>query len=150
MRFMNELTVRSSAFEHNKLIPSKYTCDGANVNPPLKIEGMPEKTKSLAIIMEDPDAPAGLFIHWIAWNIPSDGIVKENASPGAEGLNTAKKRGYHGPCPPSGTHRYIFKVYALDTMLNLGSFSEKENLENAMGSHVVAQGELIGLYRRNR
>jgi Raf kinase inhibitor-like YbhB/YbcL family protein len=147
---MNELTVRSSAFENNKLIPSKYTCDGANVSPPLTIEGMPEKTRSLTLIMEDPDATAGLFIHWVVWNIPPTGIVKENASPGAEGLNTAKHHGYHGPCPPSGTHRYFFKVYALDTTLNLGSLSEKEDVETAMQSHVLAQGELMGLYRRNR
>jgi Raf kinase inhibitor-like YbhB/YbcL family protein len=147
---MNELRVRSSAFENNQLIPSKYTCDGANVNPPLTIGEMPEKTKSLALIMEDPDAPAGLFIHWVAWNIPPAGIVKENTSLGAEGLNTAKKRGYHGPCPPSGTHRYIFRVYALDTKLNLGSLAEKEELEIAMESHVLAQGELMGLYRRTR
>jgi Raf kinase inhibitor-like YbhB/YbcL family protein len=147
---MNELTVRSSAFGNSQLIPSKYTCDGANVNPPLTIGGMPEKTKSLALIMEDPDASAGLFIHWVVWNIPLTGIVKEDASPGAEGLNTAKKRGYHGPCPPSGMHRYFFKLYALDTTLNLGSLAEKEDVEKAMQSHVLAQGELMGLYRRTR
>jgi Raf kinase inhibitor-like YbhB/YbcL family protein len=147
---MNELTVKSPAFENNKLIPSKYTCDGANVNPPLTIEGIPDKTRSLALIMEDPDAPAGLFIHWVAWNIPPTGIVKENASPGAEGLSTSKKLGYHGPCPPSGTHRYFFKLYALDTMLNLGALAEKEDVEIAMQSHVLAQGELMGLYRRTR
>jgi hypothetical protein len=147
---MNELTVKSSAFENNRLIPSKYTCDGENINPPLAIEGIPEKTKSLALIMEDPDAPAGLFIHWVAWNISTMGIVKEHASPGAEGLNSAKKRGYYGPCPPSGTHRYFFKLSALDTTLNLGSLAEKEDLEKAMQGHVLAQGELMGLYRRTR
>jgi Raf kinase inhibitor-like YbhB/YbcL family protein len=147
---MKELVVKSSSFEHNTLIPSKYTCDGENINPPLTVEGMPEKTSSLALILEDPDAAAGLFIHWVAWNIPPYGIINENSSPGAEGLNTAKKRGYHGPCPPSGTHRYFFKVYALDTKLNLGSLAEKEDLEKAMQSHVLAQGELMGLYRRNR
>ncbi len=147
---MNELTVKSAAFENNKQIPSKFTCDGAGINPPLTIQGVPEKAKSLALIMEDPDAPAGLFIHWVVWNISSDGVVKEHASPGAEGLNSAKKRGYFGPCPPSGTHRYFFKVYALDTMLSLTQFDEKEDLENAMEGHVLAQGELIGLYRRVR
>ncbi len=147
---MKDLIVKSSAFEKNKQIPSKYTCDGANVSPPLTVEGIPEKTKSLAIIMEDPDAPAGLFTHWIAWNILPTGEIKENAAGGSAGLNTAKKKGYFGPCPPSGTHRYFFKVYALDTTLNLGALSEREELENAMQLHLLSQGELMGLYHRNR
>jgi Raf kinase inhibitor-like YbhB/YbcL family protein len=145
---MKELVIRSPAFENNKLMSSKYTCDGEDVNPPLNVEGIPEKTKSLALIVEDPDAPAGLWIHWLVWNIPPAGTIGEKSAIGNAGLNTAKKKGYHGPCPPSGTHRYFFKVYALDTMLNLGGLSEKEDLENAMQSHVLAQGELIGLYRR--
>jgi Raf kinase inhibitor-like YbhB/YbcL family protein len=147
---MKELVVKSPAFENNKLIPAKYTCDGEDVNPPLTIEGVPEKTKSLALIVEDPDAPAGLWVHWVVWNIPPTGAVQENAVPGTEGLNTNKKHSYHGPCPPGGTHRYFFKVYALDTKLNLGAFAEKEDLENAMQSHVLAEGELMGLYRRAR
>jgi Raf kinase inhibitor-like YbhB/YbcL family protein len=147
---MKELIVKSPAFENNKLIPSKYTCDGEDVNPPLTIEGVPEKTKSLALIIEDPDAPAGLWVHWIVWNIPPTNAIKENSIPGTEGLNTNKKHSYHGPCPPSGTHRYFFKVYALDTKLNISGLAEKEVLENAMQSHLIAQGELIGLYRRTR
>ena len=147
---MKELTVKSPAFENNKLIPSKYTCDGEEVSPPLTVEGIPEKTKSLALIMEDPDAPAGLFIHWLVWNIPPTNEIQENSVPGTEGLNTNKKNSYHGPCPPGGTHRYYFKVYALDTLLKLGAFSEKEVLENAMQNHILAQGELIGLYRRGK
>ncbi len=147
---MNDFVIKSSAFEKDKQIPSKYTCDGENVNPPLTVENIPEKTKSLAIIMEDPDAPAGLFIHWVVWNIPPAAEIKENTAWGSAGLNGAKKRGYFGPCPPSGTHRYFFKVYALDKALNLGSFSEKEDLENAMQGHVLAQGELMGLYHRVR
>jgi len=142
--------VKSPAFENNKLIPSKYTCDGEDVSPPLTIEGIPEKTKSLALIMEDPDAPAGLFIHWLVWNIPLTDEIQENSVPGTEGLNTNKKNSYHGPCPPGGTHRYYFKVYALDTPLNLGALSEKKVLENAMQNHILAQGELIGLYRRGK
>jgi Raf kinase inhibitor-like YbhB/YbcL family protein len=145
---MKELTVKSPAFENNKLIPSKYTCDGEDVSPPLKIEGIPEKTKSLALIMEDPDAPSGLWVHWLIWNIPPSAEIQENSVPGTEGLNTNKKNSYHGPCPPGGTHRYYFKIYALDTHLNLGAFSEKEVLENAMQNHILAQGELMGLYRR--
>ena len=147
---MKELTVKSPAFENNKLIPSKYTCDGEEVSPPLTVEGIPEKTKSLALIMEDPDAPAGLFIHWLVWNIPPSNEIQENSVPGTEGLNTNKKNSYHGPCPPGGTHRYYFKVYALDTHLNIGAFSEKEVLENAMQNHILAHGELIGLYRRGK
>ena len=147
---MKELTVKSPAFENNKLIPSKYTCDGEEVSPPLIVEGIPEKTKSLALIMEDPDAPAGLFIHWLVWNIPPTDKIQENSVPGTEGLNTNKKNSYHGPCPPGGTHRYYFKVYALDTHLNLSAFSEKEVLENAMQNHILAHGELIGLYRRGK
>jgi Raf kinase inhibitor-like YbhB/YbcL family protein len=147
---MKELTVKSPAFENNKLIPSKYTCDGEEVSPPLTVEGIPEKTKSLALIMEDPDAPAGLFIHWLVWNIPPTNEIQENSVPGTEGLNTNKKNSYHGPCPPGGTHRYYFKVYALDTHLNLSAFSEKEVLENAMQNHILAHGELIGLYRRGK
>ena len=147
---MKELVVKSPAFESNKLIPSKYTCDGEDVNPPLTIEGMPEKTKSLALIMEDPDAPAGLWIHWVVWNIPPSTEIAENKVSGTEGLATSKKHGYHGPCPPSGTHRYFFKVYALDTQLNLAPLAEKEDVENAMQSHVLAKGELMGLYRRAR
>ena len=137
---MKELTVKSPAFENNKLIPSKYTCDGEEVSPPLTVEGIPEKTKSLALIMEDPDAPAGLFIHWLVWNIPPTNEIQENSVPGTEGLNTNKKNSYHGPCPPGGTHRYYFKVYALDTHLNIGAFSEKEVLENAMQNHILAYG----------
>ena len=147
---MKELTVKSPAFENNKLIPSKYTCDGEEVSPPLTVEGIPEKTKSLALIMEDPDAPAGLFIHWLVWNIPPSNEIQENSVPGTEGLNTNKKNSYHGPCPPGGTHRYYFKVYALDAHLNLGAFSDKEVLENAMQNHILAYGELIGLYRRGK
>jgi len=147
---MKELIVKSPAFENNKLMPKKYTCDGEDMNPPLTIEGTPEKAKSLALIVEDPDAPAGLWIHWVVWNIPPTNEIKENSVPGTEGLNTNNKRSYHGPCPPSGTHRYFFKVFALDTKLNISGLAEKEVLENAMQSHVIAQGELIGLYRRAR
>jgi len=147
---MKELLVKSPAFEKNKLIPSKYTCDGDDVSPPLTIEGIPEKTKSLVLIMEDPDATAGLWVHWLVWNIPPTAEIQENSVPGTEGLNTNKKNSYHGPCPPWGTHRYFFKVYALDTHLNLGALSEKEALENAMQSHILANGELIGLYRRDK
>jgi len=147
---MKELIVKSPAFEKGKLIPSKYTCDGANVSPPLTIEGIPEKAVGLAVMMEDPDAPTGMYVHWVVWNIPTTGRIEEKTILGTHGLNTSKERGYHGPCPPMGTHRYLLRVYALDTKLNLNPLSDKEDLENAMQSHVVAQGELMGLYRRVR
>jgi Raf kinase inhibitor-like YbhB/YbcL family protein len=147
---MKELTVTSPAFENSKNIPSKYTCDGNDVNPPLNIEGIPKEAKSMVLIVEDPDAPMGLWIHWVVWNIPPTSTIKENSAPGTQGLNTSGKRAYGGPCPPSGTHRYFFRVYALDTVLDLGSNSEKENVEEAIQGHALAKGEIIGLYRRSR
>lgn len=147
---MKELIIKSDVFESNKLIPFKYTCDGEDVNPPLKIEGIPEGTKSLVLIVDDPDAPMGTWDHWIVWNItPTDKIV-ENTVPGVEGMNDFRKHSYGGPCPPSGTHRYFFKVYALDTKLTLNPNSRKKDVEKAMKDHVLAKGELVGLYRRTR
>jgi Raf kinase inhibitor-like YbhB/YbcL family protein len=114
------------------------------------VDGIPEETKSLALILEDPDAPAGTFDHWVVWNIsPSSNIIGEHTSQGVEGINTAQVHGYHGPCPPPGKpHRYIFKVYALDMELGLGAASYKRDLEGAMKGHILAKGELIGLYKR--
>jgi len=147
---MKELTVSSPAFENNKLIPAKYTCDGDNVNPPLTIEGVPDETKSLVLIVDDPDCPTGAWDHWIVWNIPATSKIEENAVPGTEGINTARKHSYGGPCPPSGTHRYFFKVYALDTKLGLSPNSRKKDVEKAMQGYILAKGELVGLYRRSR
>ncbi len=145
---MKELTVTSPAFENNKLIPSKYTCDGDDVNPTLVIKEIPEETKSLVLIVADPDAPMGTWDHWIVWNIPPTDKIEEDTVPGTEGLNDFRKHSYGGPCPPSGTHRYFFKVYALDTKLNLDSNSRKRDVEKAMKDHILAQGELVGLYSR--
>ena len=147
---MKELTVSSPAFENNKLIPSKYTCDGDNVNPPLTIEGVPDGTKSLVLIVDDPDAPMGTWDHWIVWNILPTNKIEENTVPGTEGINDYRKHSYGGPCPPSGTHRYFFKVYALDAKLDLSSNSRKKDVEKAMQGHILAKGELVGLYRRFR
>ena len=146
---MADLIVRSSAFENNKLIPSKYSCDGDEVSPPLKIEGVPLGAKTLALIIDDPDAPRGTFDHWIVWNIPLGGEIDENSIPGIQGLNSGDQQSYIGMCPPSGTHRYFFKAYALDTLLDLKpNITRKKDLEKAMQGHVLAKGELIGLYRR--
>lgn len=147
---MKELIIKSDVFESNKLIPFKYTCDGEDVNPPLTIEGIPEGTKSLVLIVDDPDAPMGTWDHWIVWNIPPTGKIEENTVPGVEGMNDFRKHSYGGPCPPSGTHRYFFKVYALDTKLTLNPNSRKKDVEKAMKDHVLAKGELVGLYRRTR
>jgi Raf kinase inhibitor-like YbhB/YbcL family protein len=147
---VKELAVSSPAFENNKLIHSKYTCDGDNVNPPLTIEGVPDGTKSLVLIVDDPDAPMGTWDHWIVWNIPPTNKIEENTVPGTEGINDYRKHSYGGPCPPSGTHRYFFKVYALDAKLDLSSNSRKKDVEKAMQGHILAKGELVGLYRRSR
>jgi len=145
---MKELTITSPAFGNNKPIPSKYTCDGDNVNPTLNIEGTPEETKSLVLIVDDPDAPMGTWDHWIVWNIPPTNKIEENSVPGTEGLNDFRKHSYGGPCPPSGKHRYFFKVYALDTKLDLDPNSRKKDVEKAMKDHILAKGELVGLYSR--
>jgi hypothetical protein len=145
---MKELAVTSPAFENNKSIPSKYTCDGNDVNPPLIIEGTPEETKSLVLIVDDPDAPMRTWDHWVVWNILPTNKIEENSVPGVEGMNSFRKHSYGGPCPPSGTHRYFFKIYALDTKLNLDSNSRKKNVEKAMKGHILAKGELVGLYSR--
>ena len=148
---MQKLVVKSPVFENNQLIPAKYTCDGDNVNPPLTIEGVPEGAKSLVLIADDPDCPTGTWNHWLVWNIPSTTRkIEENKVPGTEGISTYRKHAYGGPCPPSGTHRYFFKVYALDAKLDLTANAEKKDVEKAMESHVLAEGELVGLYSRSR
>jgi Raf kinase inhibitor-like YbhB/YbcL family protein len=148
---MGTLKLSSPAFKHNDAIPSKYTCDGADINPPLVIENAPLGAKSFALIVDDPDAPAGNWVHWVVWNIdPTTIEIRENTVPprALQGINDFRKHDYGGPCPPSGTHRYFFKLYALDMMLSISPKSNKAELERVMKGHIVAQGELIGLYRR--
>jgi Raf kinase inhibitor-like YbhB/YbcL family protein len=148
---IGKLKITSEAFENNGYIPSIYTCEGKNINPSLRIQNLPAYTESLAIIVDDPDAPAGIFTHWIVWDIYPTSIIEENSFPeGVEGLNDFKISKYKGPCPPSGTHRYFFKVYALDVKLNIAKTSTKENLERAMQGHTLAYGELIGLYQKTK
>lgn len=148
---MLKLTVKSSAFEHNQLIPAKYTCDGDEVNPPLTVTDVPLGTKTLALIVDDPDAVGSMFDHWIVWNIPPTGKIEERSIPGTEGLNSDRQGSYIGMCPPWGTHRYFFKVYALDIELSLNpNAAGKKELEKAMQGHTLAKGELIGLYNRSR
>lgn len=143
------LIITSSAFTHQGMIPSKYTCDGGNINPPLHIEEIPDGTKSMVLIVDDPDAPSGTWDHWVVWDIPPGNDIAENSIPGTEGLNSWNKNQYGGPCcPPTSTHRYFFKVYALDIMLDLDKNSDKKDVLNAMEGHVLAKGELVGLYKR--
>lgn len=144
------LRIASEAFKTNGFIPSKYTCEGANVNPSLIISGLPMATKTLAVIMEDPEAPKGIFVHWVVWNIPPTNKILENTVPGEEGTNDFKKKRYYGPCPPAGTHHYHFKVYALDNFLHLEQTSTKAELEAAMDKYVIGFGELIGQYARKK
>lgn len=144
------MKISSPVFKNNEFIPAKYTCDGQDVNPPLLIQEVPEGAKSLALIIDDPDAPMGTFVHWIVWNIPpSIAVIKENSLPegASQGINDFGRNSYGGPCPPSGTHRYYFKLYALDSLLELKS-ARKEDLERAMRGHIIGKTELVGLYKR--
>ena len=145
---MEKLVITSSAFKNNGFIPSKYTCDGNDVNPALRIEGIPMETQSLVLIVDDPDAPMGTWNHWVVWNISPTEKIEENSVPGIEGLNDFGKHSYGGPCPPSGIHRYFFKVYALDNKIVLDQNSRKRAIEEAIKGKILAEGEIIGRYER--
>ena len=143
------ISIASPAFQSGAEIPAKFTCNGANVNPELKISGVPNEATSLVLIVDDPDAPRGLFTHWIVWNLDLKTTdIAENSAPagGIQGTNDFGKRNYGGPCPPSGTHRYFFKIFALDTKLELKPSARRAELDAAMKGHVLAQGELMGRY----
>ncbi len=146
-----KLKISSPVFENNGTIPKKYGCAGENINPPLKIENVPPGAKSLAIVFDDIDAPRGTYVHWILWNIDPGAIeIKENSVPegAVQGTNDFKKQNYGGPCPPTRPHRYVFKIYALDTPLNLQPDSTKPSLEKAMEAHILGQSQLKGTYKR--
>ena len=145
---LKTLTVTSEAFKDGTYIPERYTADGMNLNPPLTVKNIPPDTKSLVLIVEDPDAASGSFTHWIVWNIPYTHSIKEGTIPGIEGINDFGKQHYAGPQPPSGTHRYFFKVYALDDLLELKNTAKSDELEQAMNPHIKGFGEVIGLYKR--
>ena len=142
------LHISSPEFETNGFIPPRFTCDGANVNPPLDIYDIPPTAKSLALIMDDPDAPIRAWVHWLAWNIPVGSHIKENTLLKEQGINDFRENKYGGPCPPYGIHRYYFKVYALDAPLTLSPDTSRNVLEKAMEGHVLAYGELVGRYKR--
>lgn len=147
-RQIDNIAVSSIAFEQNGEIPSRYACDGENINPELMLGNLPINTETLALIVDDPDAPTGTFTHWVVWNIEPAAVIHENTNPGVQGLNDFKMADYSGPCPPSGTHRYFFRVYALNTTLEIPPGSERTILEQEMQGHIIAEGELIGTYSR--
>lgn len=149
-RTITQLTITSEAFTGGGPIPPKYTCEGENINPPLDIGTIPDETKCLALIMEDPDAPRGVFTHWVMWNIPVTSHIEENSAPGIQGNNSYDKRQYNGPCPPSGTHRYYFKIYALSEQLTLPEEATKEDLITAMKDYVLSTSELMGRYEKKQ
>ncbi len=141
------LNISSPVFNNESNIPEKYTCDGKDVNPPLNIEGVPEGSETLALIVDDPDAPPGTWDHWIVYNIsPETTEIKEDSVPGEQALNDFQKNDYGGPCPPSGTHRYFFKIYALDTNLDLPNNADKEDVLEAMEGHVIEEDKIVGMY----
>ena len=145
-----EMRVTSPEFQHNAPIPRKFTCQSEDINPALLIEGLPEGTKSLALIVDDPDAPMGTWVHWLVYDISPDvKRIEENSIPGKQGMNNSGRKNYAGPCPPSGTHRYFFKVYSLDTMLNPEEGITKKQLEEKMQGHILDKAELIGLYKKS-
>ena len=150
------MKLTSTAFGHQEKIPSKYTCDGANISPPLSISDVPSQAKSLVLIMDDPDVPKrlrkdGMWDHWVVFNIPASLTeIKEGEEPeGTHGIGTSNNLDYNGPCPPDREHRYFFKLYALDTELKLPEQAKKQQVEKAMEGHVLAKTELMGRYERS-
>jgi hypothetical protein len=151
-----EIKVTSTAFAEGGMIPPKYTCDGQDISPPLQWDAVPEGTESIALISDDPDAPRGTWVHWVLFNLPaqtkklSENIPHDKTLPNGakQGITDFGKVGYGGPCPPSGTHRYFFRIYALDTVLQLGADASERELLEAMEGHILAQGRLMGKYKR--
>jgi len=149
-KVLADIKITSPAIKHMENIPSKYTCDGENINPAIDIGNVPPETKSITLIMDDPDAPGKTWVHWVVWNIPAREHIVENSIPGIEGISDFQRFYYGGPCPPSGTHRYFFKVYALDILLDIPKNSRKRDVEKAMQGHTVGYGELIGMYKKKK
>jgi len=151
-------TLTSEAFTHGQAIPPTYTCDGRDVSPPLAWTEPPSGTKSLALLSDDPDAPMGTWVHWVLYNLPASTRTLPEAYPTSaqqsggsrQGKTDFGRTGYGGPCPPSGTHRYFFKLYALDALLSLAPGASAQQLQQAMQGHILAQAELMGTYRRQR
>lgn len=145
------LSLTSSTFKNEEPIPSGFTCDGEGISPPLSWEHVPEGATSFVLIMDDPDALGGTWDHWIVFNIPPTvtGVAEGEEPEGVGGASSFERSGYGGPCPPSGSHRYVFHLYALDTMLDVGEGASKQEILRAMEGHVIAKAELIGTYERS-
>jgi len=152
---MANLRITSSAFDNGQSIPAKYTCDGANIHPPLVIDGVPQDAESLVLIIEDPDVPerltADVWDHWVVFNMPANDteISAGEELAGTHGTGTADNKKYEGPCPPDGMHRYFFSVYALENELEIQEGATKAAVEEAMDGHIIAQAELMGQYDRH-
>lgn len=146
-----KMKISSPEFQNNGMIWKKFTCQGENINPKLVFGDVPSNAASLVLIMDDPDAPMGTWIHWVVFNIPADvREINEDSVPedATQGMNSWPKNSYGGPCPLSGTHRYFFKLYALDKMLELDDTATKKDVENAMDDHIIEKAQLIGLYKK--
>jgi len=147
----NSITLTSPEFATNTNIPVKYTHDGKNISPPLKISGVPQSAVTLALVVDDPDGDKGVVTHWIAWNIaPTSTSISENTKPGTQGKNEKGELGYMGPNPPTGAHHYHFTVYAIDKKLDLSAGATKDQLLKAIEGHILASGELIGIYEKKK
>lgn len=144
------MKILSPEFQNSGFIPQKFTCQGEDVNPALIIQDIPKASKSLVLIVDDPDAPRVTWVHWVVFDIPPINYIEANSIPGKQGRNDFGRNDYGGPCPPLGTHRYFFKIFALDKILNLTEGITKQELEKAMEDHILAQAELIGLYNKTR
>jgi Raf kinase inhibitor-like YbhB/YbcL family protein len=142
------MKLTSPVFEDKGMIPAKYTCQGDDISPPLKFSELPVNAESLALIVDDPDAPGGTWVHWVVFNIPVVEEIKEDTIPGKQGMNSFEKRDYGGPCPPSGEHRYIFRAFALDKSLNAEDGAAKEEIEAMMAGHVIEKASLTGVYEK--
>ena len=151
--YNSEMRIKSPAFEDGGKIPSRYTCDGEELSPELIFQEVPKEAHSLALIVDDPDTTVGTWDHFVLWNIsPSAPGIEENSVPkgAVVGQNSWPKNEYGGPCPPEGSHRYFFKLYALDTAFNLPATSGSTDLQRAMGGHILAEAELMGKYERQK
>jgi len=144
------MELKSPEFEAGGNIPSKFTCDGDDLSPALEIANLPENAKTLTLIVDDPDAPGKTWLHWLVYDIAPVSTIKEGDVPGKQGMNDFGKKDYGGPCPPSGRHRYFFRLFALDNELNLQEGASRKDVENAMQGHVVEKAELMGLYQRSK
>lgn len=142
------MKISSSSFGNKEAIPSRFSCDGADVNPELHIAQVPDGTQSLALIVDDPDAPGKTWLHWLVYDILPTARIAEDSLPGTEGRNDFGRTGWGGPCPPSGTHRYFFRLYALDAKTALSAGASRKELESAMEGHILESAELVGLYKR--